>query len=126
VDTVEAAKDKLLTTPAVVGILTHFCAKPVEGTGGIDLLIRKDDDLTGVAINIRLLTGTRPRRPDWKSVNQTVTAGSKALLGMSGGMFVDLSREPRGWSDLAKAADKALAASPETPFLIHVRMVSNE
>ena len=45
---------------------------------------------------------------------------------MSGGMFIDSSKEPRGWSDLAKAADKALAATSETPFLIRVRMLAGE
>ena len=52
-----AVSDRLLTTAEVVGILTNYCAKPVEGTGGIDLLVRKDDDLTGVAVSIRLLPG---------------------------------------------------------------------
>ncbi len=124
---VEVLKENLLTTAEVVGILTNYCSQRIEGIGGIDLLIRKDDDLTGVAISVRLLPGAPPGRGrSWKTVHQTVSSGATALLGMSGQMFLDYSQEARGWTDLTKAADKALAAAPQTPFLIHVRMLANE
>ena len=57
---VEALKDKRITAGDIVGILTAYTTKPVAGTGGIHLRVRKDEDLTGVTISVRLLAGVAP------------------------------------------------------------------
>ena len=51
-DRVEALKDKLITPGDIVGVLTAYTSKPAGGTGGIQLRVRKDEDLTGVTISV--------------------------------------------------------------------------
>lgn len=118
---IEALKDKLITAGDVVGILTAYATKPVAGTGGIQLRVRKDEDLTGVTISVRLLAGLAPQRgQNWKSVQQTATLGQKALLGMFGEMFMDYSQEAGRWQELTRAANQAIAGPAATPFFIYV------
>ena len=126
-DRVKALKDKLITPGDIVGVLTSYTSKPVAGTGGIQLRVRKDEDLTGVTISVRLLAGVAPGRgQDWKAVQQSATLGQKALLGMFGGMFVDYSQEARRWEELTRAAKQAIAAPPKTPFFIYVGLSGTE
>ena len=120
---VESLKGKLLTSGDIVGILTAYASKPSAGTGGIQLRVRKDEDLTGVAISVRLLPGVAPGLGHgWKSVDQSGSLGQKAILGMFGEMFVDYSQEAGRWDTLTRAANQAIAGAPETPFNISVRM----
>jgi hypothetical protein len=122
-DAVESLKGRLITADDIVGILTNYTTKPCAGTGGIHLNVRKDEDLTGVAISVRLPAGVAPDRGhSWKSVAQSGNLGQKGLLGSFGGMFVDYSQEAKRWDSLTRAANQAIAAPPETPFSISVRM----
>jgi len=122
-DGVESLKGKLITAGDIVGILTAYASKPSAGTGGIQLRVRKDEDLTGVTISVQLLPGVAPGRGhEWKSVSQSGTLGQKGILGMFGGMFVDYSQEAGRWDTLTRAANQAIAGAPETPFNISVRM----
>jgi hypothetical protein len=120
---VEGLKGKQVTAGDIVGILTAYTTEPTAGTGGIQLRVRKDEDLTGVAISVRLLPGVAPGRGHgWKSVDQSGSLGQKAILGMFGEMFVDYSQEAGRWDALTRAANQAIAGAPETPFIIAVRM----
>jgi hypothetical protein len=123
VDHVESLKGKQITASDIVGILTAYTAKPTPGTGGIQMRVRKDEDLTGVSISLRLLAGVAPGRGHaWKSVDQSGSLGQKAILGTFGEMFVDYSQEAGRWDYLTRAANQAIAGAPETPFIISVRM----
>jgi hypothetical protein len=119
-------KNHKLTASDFVELLTMFATAPAVNTSGIALQARKDDDLTGVTITIRLLPG-RPPAPNLSlRVNQRVTVGHGSLLSSSGGGSFEHYASLKGWGDFVEAAAKALAAPPNTPFVLSAKLAADE
>lgn len=120
---IEAFRNNILAATNVVNLLTTYASNPESGTSGLVFQARKDEDLTGVKLSICLLPGTSQNpKDDWNFAEGTVV-GQKAIDGSFGGIC---ATEKRSWEDLARSIDAAVASSPETPFVINVKLNSRE
>ena len=123
---VNAINNRMLTARDVVDIVSTYAGDPVAGTGGIDLQVRRDEDLTGVTIALRLLPGAAPRRgQSWNSMRQSGTVGTVGVLGTYGSLFGDNAGDPKQWQGLADAVDRAVSTSADTPYFIHVILAAD-
>jgi hypothetical protein len=123
---IAAIKGQKLTAPKFVELLTTFANAPGTNASGLVLQARKDDDLTGVLISLRLLSGIHPAPNTSLRINQRVTLGGDNLLSSAGGGSFEHYASPKGWEDFAQAANKALAAPPTTPFVLNARIATDE
>jgi len=128
---VEAFKDKFLVATNFVDLITSYGAKPAPHTAGLVLKARKDSDLTGIILSVRLLPGKPPTDGQhWKRINisQHVTLGQKNLCeayssGDGEGIETDSSSSSASiWTDFREAATAAITGPPETPFVISVEL----
>lgn len=120
---VEDLKNKILPATNVADLLVAYATNPEPGTSGITFQARKDDDLTGVKIAICLLPGTPPNsKDDWRFAEDGIV-GSSAIDCRAGGIF---ATEKRSWNDLMQTFGAAVAAAPETPFVINVKLASQD
>jgi hypothetical protein len=123
---VAALKDKRLQAKDLVRLLTEYALHPERGSAGLEINAGKGSDLTGVQLLIKLIPGSPPPSDKSWDTNELVTLGRKQL--QNGGST--FSREPaeivEELSDLCDAAKQAIAAAPETPFEVNVRLVGSE
>ena len=114
---------KILDGTNVVDLLLAFATHPEPGASGITFQARKDDDLSGVRITFGLLPGTPPSdKDDWRFA-QDCMVGTAAIDCRAGGIF---ATERRCWDDLLRDITSALAAAPDTPFVINVKLASQD
>jgi hypothetical protein len=123
------AKGKPLTSQMLVEILHRVAWQRPSGSTGIRLRAIRDDDLTGVTLSVELLTTRSSRdgtQPGWGQSERVEVAGKHVLTGGSGFWSNDYAREPNAYQGFTKAADEALAAPPDHPFLISHTLVVKE
>ena len=118
----EAFKNRSPDAKQLAALLASFVAAPESGTAGIEILARKDEDLVGVVLAVRLLpVMTASSNQTW-NVNEAVILGRKSLLGEYGSGIPDAYSSAERWDDFVKAAAQALAADPTTPFEISAHL----
>ena len=118
---IEPLKNCLLSATNVVNLLIGYASEPEQGTSGLIFQMRKDEDMTGVKLSFCLLPGTvRNPRDDWE-FTESATLGPKVIERRAGGIW---ATEARSWEDLTNTIDTVIAAAPETPFVINVKLYS--
>lgn len=123
---VEAFRDKLLVATDFANFLANYASEPEAGAAGLVFNARKDEDFTGVTLSVCLLPGQPLKENESVHVEEEVTLGATGLLGCGGGGDLgSFAHDNREWEWLVKAIAKAIAGPPETPFFIHVKMVSD-
>ena len=91
----------------------------------MELTATKDDDLTGVRLQFKLIPGYASTPiEDWE-MNERVTLGNVNLYGSEGGTSRDSLSAPGDWDDFAKPAQQAILGPPETPFEIVVQLTAS-
>lgn len=120
---IEAFRNNILAATNVVNLLTTYASNPESGTSGLVFEARKDEDLTGVKLFICLLPGTSQNPKDAWNFAEGAVVGQKGIDSRGGGVW---ATEKRSWEDLARSIDAAVASSPETPFVINVKLNSRE
>lgn len=118
---VENFKNHQLTATDVVDLITNYSSNPEEGTSGLVFQLRKDEDLTGVRLSVSLLPGTVRDRQFWQFIQDALLG--KGIIDSQGGEV--FASESRSWKGLANDINNSVAASPETPFVIKVKLYSD-
>ena len=122
----ENLKGKLLTGSNVVDIMTSYISQLATKNIGIDLTIRKDEDLTGVRLAVSLQqVDSAGRSRDWQR-NRTFKLGRQDLIPGGGGMFLDYARKASDWEDVNRAFASAVAADPKTPYYLHLKVFTSQ
>jgi hypothetical protein len=113
---VEAFRGKQLDANNFVAFLNAFGANPEPQASGLELKVIKDENLTGVLLKIRLLSGKAPTQ-EW-NFNKWITLDGKTIHRSGGGDLVGRYSEAGSAVNFTEAVATALAARPETPFEI--------
>jgi hypothetical protein len=115
-----------LTGQSLTAIITRYLTAPLPGSCGLMLKAQKDEDLTGVAIMIRLVPGRTPRAEDFGNILQFIKVGTRQLYSVCGDNPFGYEAAHGQWTNFAKAVDDAVASAPETPFVIDYRMFAKQ
>ena len=120
---VSKLKGKRLDSEDIVGLLIAFARKPGPGTAGIEIEAVKDEDLTGVRLILRLTAGGSSVT-QW-NLSRRVLLKGESISSNSGGGSLEGFSDWDDWSDFQDSVEKALAAPPEAPFEISVRITGH-
>jgi hypothetical protein len=120
------AKGKPLNGKAYVAELLAAAGNLPAGAKGARLWAVRNGDDTGVTLRVELTRksaggGVFIAGGGWET-SESVTLGSKVILGSSGGSSLDSGMSAENHSQLVGAVDQAVAAPPESPFLIRASM----
>jgi hypothetical protein len=119
----EDLKGKSLAIAPIIDIVKGYATQPIAGTGGLDIGIRRDEDLKGVSISVRLLAGNAQATTTKWSEFQTYTVGTNRGGSESGG-FNSYPNWQAG--NITMGARAAAAASAETPYYIKFAVTANK
>jgi hypothetical protein len=117
-----------LSPRSFIGVLLRVTTEPPEGVLGVELTASRDEDLTGMVLQVKLLetaarkTGTQV----FWSTSFTVVAGTKALLSSSGSTSIEYGRTEKAYEELARAISQAVSSAPDLPPSIHANLVREE
>ncbi|MGE0192454.1 MAG: hypothetical protein AB7T63_10480 [Planctomycetota bacterium] len=100
-----------LTGTAFVGLLLHVTRDTPPGSVGARITVRRDSDLSGVTLLVRLLDqpAAQPGTQKGWDMHQNLRVGGMGLVGGAGGFSLEYGRKDEAWSDYAAALDQALA-----------------
>ena len=99
-----------LTGEGFAALLLHITRRTPYGSVGARVAVRRDKDLSGVSLHIRLLTErviTLGAQKGW-DVLRNLRVGSVGLIGSAGMFSLEYGREARAWTRFAGALDEAL------------------
>ncbi len=106
----------------LVRLFADFVRRPGSEAAGLEFKAIKDDDLTGVRLAIKLIPGANPTEAQGWDVNERVVLGRKSLHSSNGSGTLEAYAAIRQWEDFGAAVKQAVAAPPQTPFEISVRL----
>lgn len=116
-------KGRLFNGDELVALFTDFVHSPETGCDGLEIEATKDEDLTGVRISIKLLSASSSSSSTWAAnamweERQRVVVGSEDLGSSSGTGSTENYEDADNWEDSVEAMEKAIDATPETPFSV--------
>lgn len=122
---VSSLLNKPFSSAVFIQLLTTYATSVVPGTIGIEMSSVKDEDLTGVALTVRLIAGDpRQQGDDWGTC-QSVVVGRRSIHGSFGSASRESVTDAKGWDDLSKAIGQAVSAAAETPYVVRVSLILN-
>jgi len=102
----------------IAGLLSDYSRSPEPGTSALKITINREGNGTGIIVRVHLQPKTVEASE--RNARELVRLGREILHSSSGvGSPEDYSDRSR-WSDLVRAAEKALKSPPTTPFVIKV------
>jgi hypothetical protein len=107
-----------LSSAKFVDILLAVANGADSAVSGIELKAMRDDDLTGVFIEIKLTTERAKQggtQKGWKSLERVTVKGGG--YNSSGSSSLEYGATREAYKELAAAIDKALVAEPDEPFV---------
>ena len=122
---VDALKGKLLEATNCASLLADYALTPEAGSAGLQLTVRKDEDLSGVKLSFYILPGPTPRRYENCMVTEGAMLDGRGLLGTwSSESWSYYALNNGAWVDLTRAIAEAIAGPPKAPFVAYVSMLS--
>ena len=99
------------TGEAFVSLILQVTRYTPKGATGARIRIRRDSDLSGVTILVRLETRRVFQAGSQKGwdVGETLRVGGHGLAGSAGMKSLEHGREAEAWVDYAEALERALA-----------------
>ena len=120
---VNALKGRLLEATNCAKLLADYATAPEAGSGGIQLTVRKDEDLSGVKLLFYIPPGPTPHRGETCLVEEGVVLDGQGLLGTwSEAEWHDYTSNNETWEKLTRAMAEVIASPPKTPFVVYVEM----
>jgi hypothetical protein len=122
---IDSLRGKPLDAKALIDLYVAVLNPLPEGVRGIDVIVEREDDLSGISLDLTLVKGPRPTVPKalpW-SYEQSISDGTQGIHGVQGGCIYELGVSGAALDEYSRHLQKLFDGPPRTSISARAKIV---